>query len=77
MLSPHEIATLVVVCGNSKPHDLDTVDLETLRALQLITLDGSGSGVSEPRVTPQGHALLKSLGVIRATGGRSELSAMR
>ncbi|GCB04454.1 hypothetical protein PSUB009319_20850 [Ralstonia sp. SET104] len=66
MLSPHEIATLVLVCGDSQPRDLDTVDIETLLALQLITLERPSPGVSEPRVTQQGHALLKSLGVLRA-----------
>nr|WP_311528021.1 hypothetical protein [uncultured Ralstonia sp.] len=69
MLSPHEIATLVLVCGDLQPRDLDTVDVETLLALQLITLERSSLGVSEPRVTLQGHALLKSLGVLRARKG--------
>ncbi|MCO5401198.1 hypothetical protein [Ralstonia soli] len=77
MLSPHEIATLVLVCGNSQPRDLDTLDVETLLALQLITLECSGAGVSEPRVTLQGQALLKSLGVIRVRGGRAGLAAAR
>ena len=51
MLSPHEIATLVLLCGNSQPRDLDTVDVETLLALQLLTLERPSPGVSEPRVT--------------------------
>lgn len=69
MLSPHEIATLVLLCGDSHPRDLDTLDMETLLALQLITLERPSPGVSQPRVTLQGHALLKSLGVLRARKG--------
>lgn len=77
MLSPHEIATLVLVCGDSQPRDLDTVDVETLLALQLITLERSSPDVSEPRVTLQGHALLKSLGVLRARKGMLAAVALR
>jgi hypothetical protein len=43
--------------------------METLLALQLITLERLSPGVSAPRVTLQGHALLKSLGVLRARKG--------
>jgi hypothetical protein len=77
MLSPHEIATLVLLCGDSQPHDLDTVDVETLLALQLITLESPSPGVSTPRVTLQGHALLKSLGVLRARKGMLAAVALR
>lgn len=77
MLSPHEIATLVLVCGDSQPRDLDTIDVETLLTLQLITLECSSPGVSAPRVTLQGHALLQSLGVIRVRAGRQELPAVQ
>lgn len=77
MLSPHEIATLVLMCGDSQPRDLDTIDVETLLSLQLITLECAGAGVSAPRVTLQGHALLKSLGVIRVRGGRQGQPAAR
>jgi len=77
MLSPHEIATLVLLCGNSQPRDLDTVDVETLLALQLLTLERPSPGVSEPRVTLQGHALLKSLGVLRVRKGMQTAAALR
>ncbi|MCT7295478.1 hypothetical protein N5I84_04820 [Ralstonia sp. CHL-2022] len=69
MLSPHEIATLVLLSGNAQPRDLDTLDMETLLSLQLVTLERPSPGVSQPRVTLQGHALLKSLGVLRARKG--------
>jgi hypothetical protein len=77
MLSPHEIAALVLVCEESKPRDLDMADIEALLAHQLITLEPMDSGLSEPRVTVQGHALLKSLGVIRTPTRRGTLSALR
>ncbi|CAJ0705227.1 MULTISPECIES: hypothetical protein [Ralstonia] len=76
MLSPHEIATLVLVCGDSQPRDLDTVDVETLLALQLLTLERPSPGVTAPRVTLQGHALLKSLGVLRVRKGMQTAAAL-
>ncbi|MCL6469121.1 MAG: hypothetical protein I4O48_12490 [Ralstonia sp.] len=60
---------LVLLCGDSQPRDLDTLDMETLLALQLITLERLSPGVSAPRVTLQGHALLKSVVVLRARKG--------
>ncbi|EFP64497.1 hypothetical protein LA354_15170 [Ralstonia pickettii] len=60
---------LVLLCGDSQPRDLDTLDMETLLALQLITLERLSPGVSAPRVTLQGYALLKSVGVLRARKG--------
>lgn len=77
MLSPHEIAALVLMCEESKPRDLDTADIEALLAHQLITLEPMDSGLSEPRVTVQGHAFLKSLGVIRTPARTSPMSALR
>ena len=77
MLSPHEIVTLVLVCGDSQPRDLDTVDVETLLALQLLTLERPSPGVTAPRVTLQGHALLKSLGVLRVRKGMQTAAALR
>ncbi|MFT0734493.1 hypothetical protein [Ralstonia wenshanensis] len=77
MLSPHEIATLVLVCGDSQPRDLDTVDVEALLALQLLTLERPSPGVTAPRVTLQGHALLKSLGVLRVRKGMQTAAALR
>ena len=77
MLSPHEIATLVLVCGDSQPRDLDTVDVETLLALQLLTLERPSPGVTAPRVNLQGHALLKSLGVLRVRKGMQTAAALR
>lgn len=75
MLSPHEIATLVLMCGDTKPRDLDAADVEALLVHQLIALEHLSSGASEPHVTLQGHALLKSLGVVRVRGTKPALSA--
>lgn len=68
MLSPHEIAALVLVNGGSTPPDLDTADIEALLAYQLITLEHLSPDHSEARVTTEGHALLKSLGILRTRG---------
>ena len=40
MLSPHEIAALVLVCEESKPRDLDMADIEALLCL-LYTSDAA------------------------------------
>ncbi|ENZ75770.1 hypothetical protein OR214_04163 [Ralstonia pickettii OR214] len=63
---PGEREALVLVSGAPQPRDLDPLDVETLLALQLIALERLSPGVSEPRITLQGHALLKALGVLRA-----------
>lgn len=60
---------LVPLCGGSQPHDLDMLDMETLLAFQLITLERLDPGVSVPRVMLQGYVLLKSVGVLRACRG--------
>ena len=65
MLSPHEIATLLVVRSGSHPPDLDDVDVQALLSHQLITLEPTDAGPGQPRVTLHGHALLQALGVAR------------
>ncbi|WP_426399610.1 hypothetical protein ACN9M1_25315 [Ralstonia sp. R-29] len=65
MLSPHEIATLLLVRGGSRPLDLDDVDVQALLSHQLIALEPTDAGPGQPRVTLHGQALLQALGVVR------------
>ncbi|WP_322048007.1 hypothetical protein [Paraburkholderia sp. J67] len=61
MLSPHEIATLILVKGATERMDDTRIELVALRALNLIAIDQRDTGVSVVRVTPRGDALLRAI----------------
>jgi hypothetical protein len=58
MLSPHELATLMLV--RSSPDQIDTTraELDTLRDRQLIFLERRAGGWRRPMLTPAGAHLL-------------------
>ncbi|WP_321889648.1 hypothetical protein [Paraburkholderia bannensis] len=61
MLSPREIATLIVVKGATERMDDTRIELVVLHALNLIAIDQRDTGVSVVRVTPRGDALLRAI----------------
>jgi hypothetical protein len=61
MLSPHEVATLLLVKDAPERIDSDRAELGALRELQLIANDPAGSGSRGPRVTPRGDAVLRAI----------------
>lgn len=62
MLSPHEIATLLLVKGSPMPLvDLDPTDLASLLEQELIQLDVESYGRTCPRLTGLGDTLLKAV----------------
>ncbi|CAB3802640.1 MULTISPECIES: hypothetical protein [Paraburkholderia] len=65
MLSPHEVATLLLVKDAPERIDSDRVELGALRELQLIANEPAGSGLRFPRVTPRGDAVLRAFGRLR------------
>ncbi|MGH8789968.1 MAG: hypothetical protein ACREYA_33465 [Cupriavidus necator] len=65
MLSPHEIATLILLKAAPDPVDLDPVDLDALLDRQFVTLEKHPSGQACPRITPRGHSILTVVGRIR------------
>ncbi|MFC4522599.1 hypothetical protein [Cupriavidus pinatubonensis] len=61
MLSPHEIAALILVKEAPAPVDLDPADLDTLLEHQLVTLEKRPSDHARPRLTQRGDSLLKAV----------------
>jgi len=61
MLSPHELATLMLVKSAPDWIEPDRMELGALRELQLIDIQQPESGVPLPRVTPRGDALLRAV----------------
>ncbi|MFJ1260311.1 hypothetical protein [Cupriavidus sp. CuC1] len=64
MLSPHEVATLLLVQGAPDHTELDRADLEALREHQLVNLEEIASGRG-PGITPKGGAVLEAITRIR------------
>ncbi len=62
MLSPHEIATLILVKDAPALFDLDPADLDTLLARQLVMLEPRPAGQACPRLTQRGHVVLEAVG---------------
>lgn len=65
MLSPHEFATLMMLEDAPDQIELDRAELHALLEHQLVTFEMLASGQRQPRVTQQGHAVLKAVAGIR------------
>ncbi|KVD96146.1 hypothetical protein WS63_31605 [Burkholderia stagnalis] len=59
MLSPHEIAALMLVKAAPDQIDMDREELDTLLDQQLVVLEQLASGAHRPRVTNDGESLLR------------------
>ncbi|SAK84699.1 hypothetical protein AWB79_05814 [Caballeronia hypogeia] len=62
MLSPHEIAALMLLDANPFQSELDLCDLNALCERQLVRLEKLTSGIEHRRLTEQGRAVLQSVG---------------
>ncbi|EIN01788.1 hypothetical protein WQE_07147 [Paraburkholderia hospita] len=62
MLSPHEIAALMLIETNPYPDNLDPEDLDVLCGRQLVALEGLASGCAHVQLTAQGRSVLRSIG---------------
>lgn len=60
MLSPHELATLMLLKDAPEQIDLDRADLEALLERQLVTLEKLASGAQRALITINGQSLLKA-----------------
>ncbi|MGF6721855.1 hypothetical protein P3T43_001202 [Paraburkholderia sp. GAS41] len=60
MLSPHEIATLMLVKGATERLEVDRADLDVLLSHRLVSLEHVSSGQSLPRLTREGHWFLRA-----------------
>lgn len=65
MLSPHELATLMLIKNAPGRIEPDREELWALRDLHLVIVDTPESGFPTPRVTPQGDALLRAVARVR------------
>ncbi|RDK06754.1 hypothetical protein [Cupriavidus lacunae] len=66
MLSPHEIAALLLLGDAQEIDDLEPEQLDTLLAHKLVTLEhGHASDHAYPRLTSQGHSMLEAVRRIR------------
>jgi len=65
MLSPHELATLLLVKDAPERIEADRAELGALREMQLIANEWPESGFPCPRVTPRGDAVLRAIARVR------------
>jgi len=61
MLSPHEIATLMLLRDRPDPLQLDPVDLDTLIREDLVRVDPAPQGPTYPSLTCRGYSFLQAV----------------
>ncbi|WP_296652751.1 hypothetical protein [Paraburkholderia sp.] len=61
MLSPHELATLMLVKDAPEWMEADRLELGVLRELDLIAIEPPEAGLPIPRLTPRGDAVLRAI----------------
>ena len=62
MLSPHEIAALMLLAANQNSSNLDLEDLDALCERQLVSLEKLASGYAHVHLTSQGRSILRLVG---------------
>ncbi|ODV40489.1 hypothetical protein AWV79_07240 [Cupriavidus sp. UYMMa02A] len=68
MLSPHELATLLLISGGSESLDttdsrqIDPADLHALVDKELVQLEILHGRQQSPRLTTHGHSMLRAMG---------------
>ncbi len=65
MLSPHEVATLMLIKDDPHRTELDRADLDSLVERQLVKLEDVVCGHRRPRITARGNAVLNAIARIR------------
>ena len=71
MLSPHELATLMVVHSAPDQIDMTRVELDTLLDCQLISLEPRAGTWRRPLLTPAGAHLLEAAARLEHTRSRN------
>ncbi|GAB7545840.1 hypothetical protein CS8_055230 [Cupriavidus sp. 8B] len=61
MLSPHELATLMLIKDGPAATELDRADLDTLLEHQFVNLEELPSGHQRPRITARGGTILNAI----------------
>ncbi|AAP85931.1 Preprotein translocase subunit SecA (plasmid) [Cupriavidus necator H16] len=65
MLSPHEIAALLLLGDAPDVHDVDPDRLDALLEQKLVTMEHGHDSGAHPRLTSRGHSLLDAVRRIR------------
>nr|WP_042883673.1 hypothetical protein [Cupriavidus necator] len=65
MLTPHEVATLILVKDTPNHAELDRAALDALLEHQLVSLEESASGHQRPCITVRGGAFLSAVARMR------------
>jgi len=71
VLSPHELATLLLISGGAESLDttdsrqIDPVDLHALVDKELVRLEILHGQRQSPRLTNDGHSMLRAMGCSR------------
>ncbi|VVD94493.1 hypothetical protein PPN31114_01836 [Pandoraea pneumonica] len=78
MLSPHEIATLILAAASLGPIDADALEPPELAALEQARLVhvAVDQGQTKVTVTEDGHRVLRRLGIEPSVGERSDAPRM-
>ncbi|WP_454733330.1 MULTISPECIES: hypothetical protein [Cupriavidus] len=62
MLSPHEIAALMILNDSARHRELDPADIGALVERQLVRLEAPVPGCKRMHVTGDGHRFLRAIG---------------
>jgi hypothetical protein len=66
MLSPHEIAALMLIQSADESIQPDRDELDALLRLELVIVEPAVPGCAHPRVTARGEAVLRAIAGSRA-----------
>ncbi|AWG30091.1 hypothetical protein [Burkholderia cenocepacia] len=77
MLSPHEFATLMLVCQAPDQLDMNRAELDALLERQLVMLEHGAPGRRRAYLTKKGRSILHALGADITSRGRHEAAAAR
>jgi len=77
MLSPHEFATLMLLCQAPDQLDMNRAELDALLERQLVMLKHSAPGRRRAYLTKKGRSILHTLGADIASRVRHEAAAAR
>ncbi|OXI28374.1 hypothetical protein CFB89_29305 [Burkholderia sp. AU16741] len=77
MLSPHEFATLMLVCQAPDQLDMNRAELDALLERQLVMLEHRAPGRRRAYLTKKGRSILHALGADIASRGSHGATAKR
>ncbi len=76
MLSPHELATLMLIHGAPDGIDPHRAEIDILLAHRLVSVEPRADGIARPALTDTGRSVLAAAGRI-ASGGTARIDPAR